>query len=72
MASLLQTFGGGLLESVAQLAGILGTVVLGLFVLAMATYAYKQLRGGGVRWPDEETEDDDVVRGDSDDEWDYY
>jgi hypothetical protein len=72
MAPMLQTFGGGLLESVAQLAGILGALVLGLFIVAMAAYAYKQLRGGGVRWPDEETDDDEVVRGDSDDEWDYY
>ena len=68
---LLQAFGGPL-ESVAQVAVIAGTLVLALMIVAMASYAYKQLRGGGVEWPDEETDDDSVSRGDTDDEWDYY
>lgn len=67
----LQAFGGSL-ESVAQVAVIAGTLVLALMIVAMASYAYKQLRGGGVEWPDEETDDDSVSRGDTDDEWDYY
>jgi hypothetical protein len=68
----LQMFGGGLLEYAAQAAGIAGAVVLALILVGMGSYAYKQLRGGGVEWPDEETDDDSVSRGDTDDEWDYY
>lgn len=69
----LQSLGGGLLESVAQIAVAAGTLVLVLMVVAMGGYAYKQLRGGGVEWPDEQEEDEDSVsRGDADDEWDYY
>lgn len=68
---ILQAFGGPL-ESVAQVAVIAGTLVLALMIVAMATYAYKQLRGDGVEWPDEESNDDSVNRGDTDDEWDYY
>ena len=67
----LQAFGGSL-ESVAQVAVIAGTLVLALMIVAMASYAYKQLHGGGVEWPDEETDGDSVSRGDTDDEWDYY
>ncbi|WP_073308182.1 hypothetical protein [Halobaculum gomorrense] len=65
-------FGGGLLESVAQAAAIAASLVLVLMVVALGTYAYKQLRGGGVEWPDEEPDDGEVRHGDSDDEWKYY
>ena len=57
----LQVFGGSF-EFVGQAAAIAGTLVLALMLVAMGAYAYKQLRGGGVEWPDDET----------DDEWDYY
>ena len=67
----LQMFGGSF-EFVAQAAAIAGTLVLALMLVAMGTYAYKQLRGGGVEWPDEKSDDDSVSRGDTDDEWDYY
>ncbi|GGI94262.1 hypothetical protein GCM10008995_00560 [Halobellus salinus] len=67
----LQVFGGSF-EFVAQAAAIAGTLVLALMLVAMGAYAYKQLRGGGVEWPDDETDDDSVSHGDTDDEWDYY
>ncbi|MFW5974562.1 MAG: hypothetical protein ACOCPZ_04205 [Natrialbaceae archaeon] len=63
---------GGSFEYVAQVAGIAGTLVLALILVAMGSYAYKQLRGGGVEWPDEKGDDDNVSRGSTDDEWDYY
>ncbi|MFB6309936.1 MAG: hypothetical protein ABEH64_02010 [Salinirussus sp.] len=64
--------GGGLLESVGQAAAIAGTGLLVLMLVALGAYGYKQLRGGGVDWPDEDEETDGVTRGDDDDEWDYY
>ena len=55
---------------------VLGAVVvLGLMLVALGSYAYKQVRGEGVEWPDEgerEAEEGGVERGSSDDEWDYY
>jgi hypothetical protein len=70
---LLQSFGGGLLGTLAQAAVLAGTLLLLLMCVALGGYAYKQLRGDGVEWPDETPEDDDEVRsGDADDEWDYY
>ena len=71
-SALLQSLGGGLLESVAQVAAVAGALVLVLFIVGLGSYAYKHFRDDGIRWPDEEPEDDGVSRGDSDDEWDYY
>jgi hypothetical protein len=69
----LQAIGGGLTESVAQVAVLAGTLVLALMLVALGAFAYKSLRGDGIRWPDEEAgAEDDVHRGDADDEWDYY
>lgn len=69
----LQVLGDGLVGSLAQLAGIAASLLLVMMVIALGTYAYKQLRGEGVRWPDEdESNEDGVSRGTADDEWDYY
>ena len=67
--------GNGLTESVAQAAVLAGTLVLLLGLVALGAFAYKSLRGDGIRWPDETDEDDregGARRGDPDDEWDYY
>jgi hypothetical protein len=67
--------GNGLTESVAQAAVLAGTLVLLLGLVALGAFAYKSLRGDGIRWPDETEEDDregGARRGDPDDEWDYY
>jgi hypothetical protein len=70
---LLQSLGGGLLETLAQAAVLAGTLLLLLMLVALGAYAYKQTRGDGVEWPDETPEDeDDVQSGSTDDEWDYY
>ena len=69
---LLQPFGGGLLESAAQVAIIAGTLVLVLMLVALGGFAYKQLLGGGVEWPEEDPGDDDTGRSGDADEWDYY
>lgn len=67
--------GNGLTESVAQAAVLAGTLVLLLGLVALGAFAYKSIRGDGIRWPDETEEDDregGARRGDPDDEWDYY
>jgi hypothetical protein len=69
---LLQPFGGGLLESAAQAAVIASTLVLVLMLVALGGFAYKQLRGGGVEWPEEDPGNDDTGRSGDTDEWDYY
>ena len=69
---LLQPFGGGLLESAAQAAVIASTLVLVLMLVALGGFAYKQLRGGGVEWPEEDPGHDDTGRSGDGDEWDYY
>jgi hypothetical protein len=69
---LLQSFGGGLLESAAQAAVIASTLVLVLMLVALGGFAYKQLRGGGVEWPEEDPGNDDTGRSGDDEEWDYY
>jgi hypothetical protein len=67
----------GLPEAVSQLVVPAGTLLLLLMFVALGSFAYKQLRGDGIRWPDEEPEDpetadDSVTRGSDDDEWKYY
>ena len=68
---LLQAVGGGF-QSAIQLVLAAGSLVLLLMIVALGGYAYKQLRGGGVEWPNDESDDDGVTSGDADDEWDYY
>ena len=65
--------GSGFVESIGQVAVLAGTLVLVLMLVALGAFAYKSLRGDGIRWPDEDAgAEDDVHRGDADDEWDYY
>lgn len=73
MFRVLQVLGDGLLGSFAQVAVILGTLVLVLMLVAFVGFGYKSLKGDGVEWPDEkQADDDEVTHGDADDEWDYY
>lgn len=68
-------FGSGLAESLAQVSVLAGTLVLVLMLVALGSFAYRSLRGEGIRWPDEMDDDDpdeEVKRGNPDDEWDYY
>jgi len=67
----LQSLGGGLLGALSQAAVLAGALLLAGVVLAFAAFAYKQLRGG-VEWPDEGEDDEDVERGDASEEWKYY
>lgn len=69
--------GSGLLESVGQIAAVAGTLVLLLMIVGLGAFAYKSLRGDGIRWPDdteeiEGPEDGSVTQGSNDDEWKYY
>jgi hypothetical protein len=71
--SVLQAFGDGVFGSAIQVVLGAGSVILVLMLVALGGYAYKQLRGDGVEWPDEDPEHDEGVKsGDADDEWDYY
>jgi hypothetical protein len=64
---------GGWLELAGQAAAIAGMGLLVLMFVAMGGYAYKQLRGGGVEWPEETADEGDgLTSGGDDDEWDYY
>lgn len=73
MYVLAQVFGSGLFETVSQLVVTAGTLVLLLMLVALGAFAYKSLRGDGIRWPDEREEaGDEVKQGTSDDEWKYY
>lgn len=69
---MLQSLGGGLLGSLSQVAVVAGTLLLVLAVVALGAFAYRELVGDGVEWPDEDDGDDEVTRGDSGDEWKYY
>lgn len=75
MGSSVLALGSGLLESLADAVVIAGTLVLFLMLVAIGAFAYKSLRGDGVRWPDEEDDevgDSGVTKGGDDDEWKYY
>lgn len=62
----------GLPDIVTDLVGIAGTVVLLLMLVALGGFAYKSLTGG-IEWPDEREDDDEVLRrGDDDEDWEYY
>lgn len=61
----------GLPEWLPGLLVLAGTIVLGLMLLAMGAFVYKQLTGG-IEWPEDKEDDDEVRRGDADDEWDFY
>lgn len=65
----------GIMDAVGGLVSIAGSVILLLMLIGLGGFAYKSLRGDGIRWPDENAEeqsDDEVQRGDDDDEWKYY
>jgi hypothetical protein len=65
--------GSGALGSVRQVAVLAGSIILLLMLVAMIGVAYKHFQGDGIEWPDENEPDDNVSRGDNDDdEWKYY
>ncbi|PSQ07903.1 hypothetical protein BRC97_02930 [Halobacteriales archaeon QS_6_71_20] len=68
----LQAIGGGLVGSLAQAVVAVGSLLFLMMLVAFGAFAYRNLRGDGVEWPDEEPGDDEVRRGDDEDEWEYY
>ncbi|PSP57927.1 hypothetical protein BRC72_08255 [Halobacteriales archaeon QH_7_66_36] len=68
----LQVIGDGLVGSFAQAVVAVGSLLFLMLLIALGTFAYRNLRGDGVEWPDEEPDDDEVRRGGDEDEWDYY
>jgi len=73
---LLLQAGSGLAESTAQVAMVAGSVVLLLMLVALSGFAYKSLRGDGIRWPEDVDEDvhkeDGARPGNDDEDWKYY
>ena len=64
--------GGNVPKTAGRLAATAGSLLLVLMLVALGGYAYKQLRGDGVEWPDEKSEGEDGTTSDgTDDEWDY-
>jgi len=61
---------GGLAESFSQVVVGAGAVILLLMLVALGSFAYKSLKGG-IEWPDEQGEEDEVGRTGDDDEWKY-
>lgn len=75
MARALLQAGGGLLESVGQVAVVAASLLLVLMLVALGSFVYRSLQGDGIEWPDDVENDEDdggVQRGSDDDEWDYY
>jgi len=67
----------GLLEMVFSVAVIAGTLLLFGGLISFGVFLYKSIAGDGIRDPrevaPEKVEDDDeLTKGDPDDEWDYY
>jgi hypothetical protein len=65
----------GLVESFAQVVPLAASLVLVLMLVALGSFAYKSLRGDGIRWPSDIEDDPDeegARRGGPDDEWEYY
>lgn len=62
----------GIPDIAVDVVGIAGTLVLVLILVAAGGIAYKALAGDGIEWPEDVEDDDEVSRGDPDDEWKYY
>lgn len=64
----------GLAESFTQVVPVVASLLVVLMLVALGTFIYKQVRGGGVEWPDDDSEpaEDELRRGGDDDEWKYY
>lgn len=66
----------GLFEAAFTLAVIVGGLLLGGALISFAVFAYRSVKGEGMRDPEEvvpeKVKDDDLTEGGSDDEWDYY
>lgn len=79
MASIVaQQLPGGLLEMAFTLAMVAGAILIIGGMISMAVYLYRSVQGEGVPDPRESEatpagdDDDELRKGDADDEWDYY
>lgn len=75
MDAMLPVLAVGLRDAVGGALALAGSIVLVLMLVALGVYAYKNLRGDGVEWPEDKpdpAEDDELRRGDNEDEWKYY
>ncbi|MEF8783681.1 MAG: hypothetical protein V5A39_05870 [Haloarculaceae archaeon] len=75
MIAILPVLAAGLRDAVGGALALAGSIVLVLMLVALGTYAYKNLRGDGIEWPDDKpdpAEDDEIRQGDDEDEWKYY
>ena len=66
-----------LLGGAFTVALVAGGLLLAGALVSFAVFAYRSVKGDGMRDPQEvvpekTTDDDDLTEGSSDDEWDYY
>lgn len=76
--AIVQTLPSGLFEMAFTLAVVAGAALLIGAIVSLAVFAYRNLKGEGMRDPEEVApekvadEEDGVSKADPDDEWDYY
>jgi hypothetical protein len=59
-------------QGAAAVGVIAGTAVLILMLAALGGVVYRGLLGEGIRWPDDDHDEDGVRPGNDDEEWEYY
>ena len=69
-------FSGDLIGAAVTLALVTGGLLLVGALVSFAVFAYRSVKGDGMRDPQEvvpeKTTDEGLSEGDADDEWDYY
>jgi hypothetical protein len=74
--TVLAQVGSGLFETAFTVALVAGGLLFLGGLVSFAVFLYRSVSGDGMRDPGEvvpeEANDDDVERGDDDEEWDYY
>lgn len=76
--AIIQSLPSGLFEMAFTLAVVAGAALLIGAIVSLAVFAYRNVKGEGMRDPEEVVpekvadEEDGVSKADPDDEWDYY
>lgn len=70
----LQSMPTGLFDTAFTVALLAGGLLLLGGMVSFAVFAYRSVRGDGMKDPEEVApdRDDDLSEGDADDEWDFY
>ena len=71
----LQSMPNGLFETAFSVALVAGALLFIGGLVSFAVFAYRSVKGDGMKDPEEvrpDHDDDELTKGDSDDEWDFY